>query len=96
MKVTPLYNNVLVKRLEQEQKSSKGIIIPDTAQEKPQQGEIVAVGKGTRDEKGNIMPLEVKKGDRVLFTKWGGTEVKVDGNEYLILKETDILAIVNG
>lgn len=95
MNVTPLYSNVLVKRLEQEQKSAKGIIIPDTAQEKPQRGEVVAVGKGTRDEKGNIIPLEVKKGNRILFTKWGGTEVKIDGHEYLILKESDILAIIN-
>ncbi len=94
MKLTPLHDRVLVRRLEEEEKTAGGIIIPDSAKEKPTKGEIVAVGKGARDESGKIHPLDVKAGDVVLFAKWGGTEVKVDGQELLILKETDILAIV--
>lgn len=96
MNVTPLHDRVLVKRVTQEQKTSTGIIIPDTAQEKPMEGEVVAVGKGMRDEAGKVHTLDVKKGDRILFAKWGGTEIKLDGQEYLIMKESDILAIVNG
>jgi chaperonin GroES len=94
MSIRPLHDRVLVKRLESEQKTSSGIIIPDTAQEKPMEGEIVAVGNGLRDDNGKIHPLEVKKGDKILFAKWGGTEVKLNGKEYLIMKESDILAIV--
>lgn len=95
MNIRPLHDRVLVKRVEQEQKTASGIIIPDNAQEKPMEGEVVAVGSGSRDENGKVYPLEVKKGDRILFAKWGGTEVKVGGQEYLIMKESDILAIVN-
>lgn len=95
MKIRPLHDRVLVKRIEQEQRTKSGLIIPDTAQEKPMEGEIVAIGTGSRDENGKVYPLEVKKGDRILFAKWGGTEVKVDGQEYLIMKESDILAIVD-
>lgn len=94
MNIKPLHDRVLVKRVEQEQKTTSGIIIPDSAQEKPMEGEIVAVGSGMRDESGKVYPLEVKKGDKVLFAKWGGTEVKLEGQEYLIMKESDILAIV--
>lgn len=93
-KVKPLHDRILVERVEQESKSTGGIIIPDSAQEKPIQGIIVAVGQGARDDKGNVRALEVKKGDRVLFAKWGGTEVKMDGKEYLIMKESDVLAII--
>ncbi|MCE2991784.1 MAG: co-chaperone GroES, partial [Candidatus Jidaibacter sp.] len=82
-------------RLDQEQKTKSGLIIPDTAQEKPMEGEVVSVGSGARDENGKVHPLEIKKGDRVLFAKWGGTEVKIDGVEYLIMKESDVLAIVD-
>lgn len=95
MNIRPLHDRVLVKRVEQEQKTSSGIIIPDTAQEKPMEGLVAAVGSGARDETGKLQPLEVKKGDRVLFAKWGGTEVKLGGEEFLIMKESDILAIVN-
>jgi chaperonin GroES len=95
MKIRPLHDRVLVKRSEQEEKTASGIIIPGTAQEKPMEGEVVAVGTGARDESGKIHPLEVKKGDRILFAKWGGTEIKLDGHEYLIMKESDILAIVD-
>ncbi len=94
MKIRPLHDRVLVKRSEQEEKTSSGIIIPGTAQEKPMEGEVVAVGTGARDESGKIHPLEVKKGDRILFAKWGGTEVKLGGQELLIMKESDILAII--
>lgn len=96
MKVTPLHDRVMVKRVSQEQKTAAGLYIPDTAQEKPMEGEVVAVGKGLRDESGKVQPLDVKEGDKVLFAKWGGTEIKIDGQEYLIMKESDILAIVNG
>lgn len=95
MKVTPLHDRVLVKRVIQEEKTSSGIIIPDSAQEKPMEGEIVAVGNGLRDDSGKVHALEVKNGDRILFAKWGGTEIKLEGQEYLIMKESDILAIVN-
>ncbi|MGH6660582.1 MAG: co-chaperone GroES [Rhodospirillales bacterium] len=94
MKFKPLHDRVLVKRLEQEEKTAGGIIIPDTAQEKPMEGKIIAVGSGTRDEKGKITPLDVKAGDRILFGKWSGTEVKMNGDELLIMKESDILGII--
>jgi chaperonin GroES len=97
MTFRPLHDRVLVRRLEEEEeRTSGGIIIPDTAKEKPMQGQVIAVGPGARDEKGNRVPLEVKTGDRVLFGKWSGTEVKVDGEELLIMKESDILGIVEG
>ncbi|HIG22858.1 co-chaperone GroES [Henriciella barbarensis] len=94
MKFRPLHDRVLVKRVEEEAKTAGGIIIPDTAKEKPQEGEIVAVGSGARGDDNEIIPLEVKAGDRVLFGKWSGTEVKVDGQDLLIMKESDILGIV--
>jgi chaperonin GroES len=94
VKFRPLHDRVLVKRLESEEKTKGGIIIPDTAKEKPQEGEIVAVGPGARDENGKLNPLDVKAGDRVLFGKWSGTEVKVDGVDLLIMKESDILGVV--
>ena len=94
MKFRPLHDRVVVKRAEHETKSAGGIIIPDTAGEKPQQGEIVAVGPGARDETGKIVPLDVKKGDKILFGKWSGTEVKIDGKELLIMKESDIMGIL--
>ncbi|MDE1172964.1 MAG: co-chaperone GroES [Parvibaculaceae bacterium] len=90
----PLHDRVLVRRVEEETKTAGGIIIPDTAQEKPSKGEIIAVGAGTRTEDGKILPLDVKAGDHVLFGKWSGTEVKIDGTEYLIMKESDILGII--
>jgi chaperonin GroES len=90
----PLHDRVVVKRIDAEEKSTGGIIIPDTAKEKPQQGEVVAVGPGGRDESGNLIALEVKSGDRVLFGKWSGTEVKLDGEELLIMKESDIMGIL--
>jgi chaperonin GroES len=92
----PLHDRVLVKRVKEEEKTKGGIIIPDTAQEKPQEGEIVAVGPGARDEDGERIPLDVKVGDRILFGKWSGTEVKVDGEELLIMKESDIMGVVEG
>ncbi len=91
----PLHDRVLVRRIEQDDKTAGGIIIPDTAKEKPQEGEIIAVGPGARDETGKIVELDVKAGDRVLFGKWSGTEVKIDGQEYLIMKESDILGIID-
>ena len=94
MKVKPLHDRVLVRRLEQEEKTAGGIIIPDTAQEKPMEGEILAVGTGHKAEDGKITPLDVKEGDIVLFTKGAGTEVKLDGEELMIMKESDILAII--
>ena len=94
MKVRPLHDRVLVERIEAESKTAGGIIIPDTAKEKPAEGKVVAVGEGARDESGKRIQLDVKKGDRVLFAKWGGTEVKVDGQELIILKESDILAVI--
>ena len=94
MKFRPLGDRVLVKRVEEEQKTKGGIIIPDTAKEKPQEGEVVAVGPGGRNDKGDIVPLDVKAGDRILFGKWSGTEVKVDGQDLLIMKGSDVLGIV--
>ena len=94
MKFRPLHDRVLVRRLESEEKTAGGIIIPDTAKEKPQEGEIVAVGSGARREDGSIQALDVKAGDRVLFGKWSGTEVKVDGQDLLIMKESDIMGVV--
>ncbi len=94
MNFRPLHDRVVVKRLEGEDKTKGGIIIPDTAKEKPQEGQIVAVGPGARDETGKLVPLDVKAGDRILFGKWSGTEVKVDGQDLLIMKESDILGIV--
>ena len=94
MKFRPLHDRVVVKRVTSEEKTKGGIIIPDTAQEKPQEGEIIAVGSGARDEAGKLVPLDVKKGDRVLFGKWSGTEVKIDGQDLLIMKESDIMGVV--
>ena len=96
MSFRPLGDRVLVKRVEEETKTKGGIIIPDTAKEKPQQGEVVAVGPGAPDEKGKVQPLDVKPGDRVLFGKWSGTEVKLDGEELLIMTESDILGVLEG
>ena len=96
MSIKPLYDRVLVRRFEEPTTSTGGIIIPDSATEKPTKGEIIAVGTGTKDDSGNITPLAVKAGDVVLFAKWGGTEVKLDGEELLIMKESDILGIVEG
>jgi chaperonin GroES len=94
MKFRPLHDRVAVRRVEAETKSAGGIIIPDTAAEKPQQGEIIAVGPGARDETGKLVPLDVKKGDKILFGKWSGTEVKIDGQELLIMKESDIMGVL--
>jgi len=95
MKFRPLHDRVVVKRIEAEEKTSGGIIIPDTAKEKPMEGEVIAVGPGARNEQGQLVPLDVKQGDRILFGKWSGTEVKIDGEELLIMKETDIMGIVD-
>ncbi|GAB4192079.1 MAG: co-chaperone GroES [Thalassobaculales bacterium] len=94
MKFRPLHDRVVVRRLESEEKTAGGIIIPDTAKEKPMEGEVIAVGPGARDDKGALVPLDVKAGDRVLFGKWSGTEVKIEGVEYLIMKESDIMGIL--
>ena len=94
MKFKPLQDRVLVRRIEEEEKTKGGIIIPDTAKEKPQEGEVIATGPGARDESGKIHPLDVKKGDRILFGKWSGTEVKIDGDDLLIMKESDILGVL--
>ena len=94
MKFRPLHDRVLVKRLESEEKTSGGIIIPDTAQEKPMEGKVIAVGAGSRSEDGKVHPLDVKKGDSILFGKWSGTEVKVNGDALLIMKESDIMGII--
>ena len=96
MKFRPLHDRVVVRRIEEDERTRGGIIIPDTAKEKPQQGEIVAAGPGACNEKGEIQPLDVKPGDRVLFGKWSGTEVKIDGEELLIMKESDILGVLEG
>ena len=96
MKFRPLHDRVVVRRLESEEKTKGGIIIPDTAKEKPQEGEIIAVGSGARDESGKLIPLDVKAGDRILFGKWSGTEVKIDGVELAIMKESDIFAVIGG
>ena len=94
MKFRPLHDRVVIKRIEAEEKSSGGIIIPDTAKEKPQEGEVIAVGPGGRDESGKLIPIDVKVGDRVLFGKWSGTEVKLDGVEYIITKESDLMSVL--
>ena len=95
MKFRPLHDRVLVRRLESVEKTKGGIIIPDSAKEKPQEGEVISVGSGNRDESGKLVPLDVKKGDKVLFGKWSGTEVKIDGEDLIIMKESDILGVVN-
>ena len=95
MKFRPLHDRVVVKGIEAEEKTAGGIIIPDTAKEKPQQGEVVSVGPGGRDESGKLIPIDVKPGDRVLFGKWSGTEVKLDGVEYLIMKESEIMGVID-
>ena len=92
----PLHDRVVVKRIDAEEKTKGGIIIPDTAKEKPMEGEIVSVGPGARDESGKLVPLDVKAGDRILFGKWSGTEIKLDGVEYLIMKESDIMGVLQG
>ena len=94
MNFRPLHDRLVVRRIEPEEKTKGGIIIPDTAKEKPQQGEVIAVGPGARDESGKLVPLDVKAGDRVLFGKWSGTEVKIDGQDLLIMKESDVMGIV--
>ncbi|MBM3607941.1 MAG: co-chaperone GroES [Alphaproteobacteria bacterium] len=94
MKFRPLHDRVVVKRLDGEEKTKGGIIIPDTAKEKPQEGQVVAVGPGARDDNGKLVALDVKKGDRILFGKWSGTEVKIDGEELLIMKESDIMGVI--
>ena len=96
MKFKPLQDRVLIRRLAQDEKTAGGIIIPDTAKEKPSEGEVVAVGPGSRSEDGKLHPLDVKAGDRILFGKWSGTEVKIDGEELIIMKESDILGIIEG
>ena len=95
MKFRPLHDRVVVRRVEADEKSAGGIIIPDTAKEKPSQGEVIAVGPGGRDESGKLIPIDVKAGDRVLFGKWSGTEVKIDAQELLIMKESDIMGIID-
>jgi chaperonin GroES len=96
MQFRPLHDRVVVRRIEEDERTPGGIIIPDTAKEKPQQGEVIAAGLGARDEKGVVQPLDVKAGDRILFGKWSGTEVKIDGEELLIMKESDILGVLEG
>src|SRR5437879_812868 len=96
MKFRPLHDRVVVKRVEEEGKTKGGIIIPDTAKEKPMEGEIVSVGPGARDESGKLVPPDVKAGDRILFGKWSGTEIKIDGEELIIMKESDIMGILHG
>jgi len=95
MNFLPLHDRVAIKPIDQEDKTVGGIIIPDTAKEKPMQGKVIAVGKGSKDKDGNIIPLDVKVGDKVLYGKWGGNEVKIDGEEFLVMKETDIMGIIN-
>jgi len=96
MKIRPLQDRVIVKRLEEEEKTKGGIIIPDTAKEKPQEGKVIAVGKGKVTEDGKVIPLDVKAGDRILFGKYSGTEIKIDGEEHLIMREEDILGVIEG
>jgi chaperonin GroES len=96
MKFRPLHDRVVVRRVESEAKTAGGIIIPDTAKEKPQEGEVIAVGPGGRDESGKLIPIDLKVGDRILFGKWSGTEVKIDGEELLIMKESDVMGIIEG
>ena len=95
MKFRPLHDRVVVKRIEAEEKTKGGIIIPDTAKEKPQEGEVIAVGPGARDESGKLVPIELKAGDRILFGKWSGTEIKLDGEDLLIMKESDVLGVLD-
>jgi chaperonin GroES len=95
MNFIPLHDRVAIKPIDQEEKTLGGIIIPDSAKEKPMQGKVIAVGKGSKDKDGKLIPLDVKIGDKVLYGKWGGTEVKVDGQEFIIMKETDIMGIIN-
>ena len=95
MKFRPLHDRIVIRRIEGEDKTKGGIIIPDTAKEKPQEGEVIAVGPGARDESGKLVPLELKAGDRVLFGKWSGTEVKIDGAELLIMKESDVMGVLD-
>src|ERR1700756_2209782 len=94
MKFPPLHDRVVVERIDADAKSAGGIIIPDTAKEKPSQGEVIAVGPGGRDEAGKLIPIDLKKGDRVLFGKWSGTEIKIEGTEYLIMKESDVMGVI--
>ena len=94
MKFRPLHDRVVVRRIDAEEKTKGGIIIPDTAKEKPQEGRVIAVGPGARDENGKLQPLDVKTGDRILFGKWSGTEIKLDGEDYLIMKESDIMGVL--
>jgi chaperonin GroES len=96
MKFRPLHDRVVVKRIESDEKTAGGIIIPDTAKEKPQTGEVVSVGPGGRDESGKLIPIDLKVGDRILFGKWSGTEVKIDGEELLIMKESDVMGVIEG
>ena len=96
MKFRPLHDRVVIRRIEEEEKTKGGIIIPDTAKEKPQEGEIIAAGPGARDEKGKLVPLDLNAGDRVLFGKWSGTEVKIDGEDLLIMKESDVMGVIEG
>jgi chaperonin GroES len=96
MKFRPLHGRVVIRRIEGEDKTKGGIIIPDTVKEKPQEGEVIAVGPGARDESGKLVPLELKAGDRVLFGKWSGTEVKIDGEDLLIMKESDVMGVIEG
>jgi chaperonin GroES len=96
MKFRPLHDRVVIHRIEGEEKTKGGIIIPDTAKEKPQEGEVIAAGPGARDESGKLVPLELKAGDRVLFGKWSGTEVKIDGEDLLIMKESDVMGVIEG
>jgi chaperonin GroES len=96
MKFRPLHDRVVVRRVSAEEKTKGGIIIPDTVKEKPQEGEIIAVGPGARDEKGKLVPLDLKTGDRILFGKWSGTEIKLDGEELLIMKESDVMGVIEG
>jgi chaperonin GroES len=96
MKFRPLHDRVVVRRIEQQEKTAGGIIIPDTAKEKPMEGEIIAVGPGGRDESGKLIPIDLKPGDRILFGKWSGTEVKIDGEELLIMKESDVMGVIEG
>ena len=95
MKFRPLHNRVVVRRVDQQEKSDGGVIIPDTVKEKPMEGEVIAVGPGARDESGKLVPLDVKAGDRILFGKWSGTEVKIDGEDVLIMKESDVMGIID-
>ena len=94
MKFRPLHDRVVVRRIESDDRTAGGIIIPDTAKEKPQEGEVIAVGPGARDDSGKLIPLDLKAGDRILFGKWSGTEVKIDGHDYLIMKESDVMGVI--